>query len=87
MATRLLMPSEADYPGWRAPLDGGEIPIIYTNVAFRGLQTPAGRYRVEFVFRPEILWWPAAIRLLSQAHCNSPSRIPQRWSSTNRCHT
>jgi hypothetical protein len=52
VATRLLITSEADYPGWRASLNGGEIPIIHTNVAFRGLQIPADRHRVEFVFRP-----------------------------------
>ena len=58
---RFLVTSEANYPGWRAYLDGAEVPIIQTNVAFRGVRIPAGEHRVTFRFRPRILWWSGAI--------------------------
>jgi hypothetical protein len=62
---RFLVTSEADYPGWRASIDGAEAPIIRTNVAFRGLNVPAGRHRIEFAFFPRILWWSAAVSAMA----------------------
>lgn len=58
---RFLVTSEANYPGWHAYLDGTEVPIVQTNVAFRGLRVPAGEHRITFRFRPAILWESAAI--------------------------
>jgi uncharacterized membrane protein YfhO len=45
-----LVTAEAGYPGWQASVDGKPVPWYYTNAAFRGLPTPAGRRRVEFTF-------------------------------------
>ena len=59
-----LVTSEANYPGWRAWLDGREQPVRYTNVAFRGLSIPAGKHTVLFRFDSTILWWSAAISML-----------------------
>lgn len=38
------------HPGWNALLDGGPVPILRANVAFKGIWVPAGRHRVEFRF-------------------------------------
>ncbi|MGH9662296.1 MAG: YfhO family protein, partial [Bryobacteraceae bacterium] len=56
-----LVTSEAHYPGWRAWVDGEERELRMTNVAFRGLEVPAGRHRVRMRFEPPILRWATAL--------------------------
>ena len=49
-----LVLSETYYPaGWKALLDGKEIPIYATNYILRGLKIPAGKHKLELVFAPE----------------------------------
>ena len=51
---QLLVLSEVYYPsGWKATLDGEEIPILKTNFLFRGLEIPPGNHRLEMSFQPE----------------------------------
>ncbi len=40
------------YEGWRATVNGSEMPIIRTNHTFRGVQVGAGDSEVVFEFRP-----------------------------------
>ncbi|MDD4034918.1 MAG: YfhO family protein [Candidatus Cloacimonetes bacterium] len=50
----LLVLSEIYYPaGWKAYLNGIEIPIIPVNYVLRGLQIPAGEHKLELKFAPE----------------------------------
>ena len=50
-------------PGWLALLDGVPVPIRRVNVAFRGVDVPAGRHRIEYRYRPRAvvfgLWFSA----------------------------
>ncbi len=39
-------------PGWKATVDGRAAPVLRANVAFRAVEVPAGRHRVELVYRP-----------------------------------
>lgn len=48
----ILVVSETDYPGWEATVDGKPVPILRANGAFRAVEVPEGRHRVEFRFRP-----------------------------------
>lgn len=48
----LLVLHDLYYPGWEARLDGKPAPMVKANILFRGVETPKGRHRVEFVFRP-----------------------------------
>ncbi len=64
-ADAFLVTSEANYPGWRAWLDGEQQPIYYTDVAFRGLVIPAGKHRVVMRFEPATPWWGAAVSSLA----------------------
>ncbi len=48
----LLVLADTYYPGWEARVDGTPVPILPTNVLFRGVQVPPGEHRVEFTYRP-----------------------------------
>ncbi|MCC7106274.1 MAG: YfhO family protein, partial [Chloroflexi bacterium] len=48
----LLVEREPFYPGWRAFVDGREVPVQRVNVAFRGVVVPAGAHEVQFQFDP-----------------------------------
>ncbi|WP_312697250.1 YfhO family protein [Sphingobacterium mizutaii] len=39
--------------GWKAYVDGEEVPIIRTDYLLRGLSLPGGNHKVEFVFAPD----------------------------------
>jgi uncharacterized membrane protein YfhO len=39
-------------PGWRARVDAGPVPLLRADVAFRAVAVPAGRHRIELVYRP-----------------------------------
>jgi hypothetical protein len=49
----LLVLSEVYYPaGWKAFVDGSEIPIIRTNSILRSVVVPGGKHEVVFTFTP-----------------------------------
>ena len=49
---RILAFIDADYPGWRAYVDGERVPILRANDAFKAVVLPPGVHHVEFVFSP-----------------------------------
>ncbi len=51
-AASLLVVAETLMPGWRAFLDGREVPIHYAYHAFMGVMIPPGPHRVILVHRP-----------------------------------
>lgn len=51
-----LVLTDTWFPGWRARLDGRDVPILRADHAFRAVPLPAGEHRVEFVYRPTSLW-------------------------------
>jgi hypothetical protein len=58
-----LVLTDAHYPGWRAWVDGQEMPIATADLLFRAVYLEAGRHRVEFRFQPRSLWLGAALSL------------------------
>jgi uncharacterized membrane protein YfhO len=48
----LLVLSDVHYPGWKARVDGREVPMERVNYLLRGVMVPAGTHRVEFVYEP-----------------------------------
>jgi len=53
--------ADAFDPGWRATLDGTRVPLLRANLGFRAVSAPAGRHRVEMVYRPRALWIGLAV--------------------------
>ncbi|MDF1514501.1 MAG: YfhO family protein, partial [Anaerolineae bacterium] len=51
-APSLLVLSDLLYPGWKARVDGMDVPIWTTNGLFRGVLVPAGAHRIEMRFVP-----------------------------------
>ena len=50
-----LVLSENAYPGWRARIDGAEVPIYRTDVTLQGIIVPPGAHRVEFTMESRTL--------------------------------
>jgi hypothetical protein len=45
-----LLQREAWYPGWRARVDGADVPIVRANVLYRAVPLAAGDHDVELYF-------------------------------------
>jgi hypothetical protein len=58
-----LVLTDTWFPGWRARLDGAEVPLLRADHAFRAVALPPGRHEVEFAFEPRGLRPGAAISL------------------------
>jgi hypothetical protein len=44
--------SQTYYPGWKATVDGEEVPVLRVNMALTGILFPAGSHEIRFVFQP-----------------------------------
>jgi len=51
--------------GWRARIDGGEVPLARADHYCRAVVLPAGTHTVEFSYEPRTLRWGAALALLA----------------------
>ena len=51
-ADGLLVLSEVYYPGWRALVDGRQVPVYRANYTLQAVPLTAGRHRVELLFDP-----------------------------------
>jgi len=52
-----LILSENAYPGWRALVDGSEVPIYRTDVTLQGVVVPPGTHRIDFTLDSRSLRW------------------------------
>lgn len=60
--------SEVWYPpskGWKAYIDGVEVPFIRVNYILRGMRIPAGQHEIRFAFRPTSIYLGGAISRFS----------------------
>jgi hypothetical protein len=51
-APSLLVYSDTYYVGWRAFVDGAEVPVLRANHAFKAVRVDPGSHHVRFVFDP-----------------------------------
>ncbi|HUW22055.1 MAG TPA: YfhO family protein [Candidatus Bathyarchaeia archaeon] len=49
----ILFVSDNFYPGWRSFVDNQETETYRANFSFRGIIVPAGKHRVDLLYRPE----------------------------------
>ena len=47
--------SEIFYPGWKAQINGKDIPLIRANYILRGIDLPKGNYELQLSFKPTSL--------------------------------
>jgi hypothetical protein len=52
LADATLVVNDAFWPGWRATVDGEEVPILAADVLVRAVRFPAGRHTVEMAYSP-----------------------------------
>jgi len=57
----LVVFTEVMYPGWKALVDGVEVPIYTADHFLRSICLPAGHHQVEFRFKPS---WMNPLRIL-----------------------
>jgi hypothetical protein len=60
-----LVLADADYPGWRASVDGRDHPILRANHAMRAVPLGAGEHEVRFRYEPWSVTLGAAISLMA----------------------
>jgi uncharacterized membrane protein YfhO len=51
-ADRILILSDAYYPGWRATINGQPTEIFPAYSVYRGILVPQGKHTVEFYYHP-----------------------------------
>ena len=59
--------SEIYYPGWRATVDGEEVPVGRVNYVLRAIRLPQGHHTIHFEFRPQSLSVTETIAWISLA--------------------
>ncbi len=66
-APGVLVLADANYPGWRAWVDGEEVPVVTADLLFRAVSLEPGRHEVVFAFEPWSVRWGIAISLAAVA--------------------
>lgn len=74
----LLVLAETAYPGWRAFVDGVEVPVVTANHVFRGVWLEPGRRSVVFRYAPTFLFVCGVLSLGSLAVVVALLVIPRR---------
>jgi hypothetical protein len=64
---RVLVLTDAAYPGWQATIDGHSAPILTVDVMFRGVVVPPGQHQVAFTYQPASVRLGLAVSLLGLA--------------------
>lgn len=60
-----LVVADAYFPGWRATLDGADVPILRADYLLRAVKLPAGRHAVRMFYAPRSFTVGATISVLA----------------------
>ena len=61
----VLMLNDANYPGWRAYINGHQVPVLEADYLFRGVILPTGKSVVEFSYEPLAFRLGAGVSLVT----------------------
>jgi hypothetical protein len=76
----LLILADAWYEGWRAFVNGAEVPIVRTDYLLRGVQLAAGESTVVFRYEPAGFVWGTRLMVGALAALLPWSLLVRRWS-------
>lgn len=62
-----LVLADQYFPGWRARVNGADVPVLRANYLFRLVEVPAGKSRVEFSYLPTSVVLGAVLSALTVA--------------------
>ncbi|MGP0566226.1 MULTISPECIES: YfhO family protein [unclassified Nitrospina] len=75
---QVLVLSDAHYPGWKASIDGEDVPLYRANLVFRAVVVPAGTHQIRFEYRPWSFRLGAGITLVTIVLCGAFLLKPKR---------
>ncbi len=78
-----LMQSDIWYPGWKAYLDGQEVPLERMDFAFRGIYVPEGNHVVRLAYQPVSFRYGSWISILSLIVMVALLILIKRWSKVD----
>jgi len=64
---RLAVLGSSFHTGWKARIDGRDVPILRANYLFQAAEVPAGLHTITFEFKPDSFSRGARISLISSA--------------------
>ena len=64
-----LVYADAFHPGWRATVDGRDVPIAEANLAFKAVWLPRGDHVVRFWFQPGLSYYASYALAVFGAAC------------------
>ena len=79
-APALVVVSQAYYHPWKVFVDGQSSRLWRANYAFQAVEVPAGRHRVQFVYRDRLFNFATLISLVTLAGCLISSF--RKWKAT-----
>jgi hypothetical protein len=79
---RLLVMSDAHYPGWIVRIGSRQVPILRADFALRAVPVPAGRHVVTFEYRPLSLRLGAFLSAASLAGLVAAALLDRRRAQT-----
>jgi len=85
-APSLVVIAQTWYHDWRAEVDGRQAPLLRANHAFQAVQVPAGRHRVQLVYRDRAFEIGAAVSLLAVLVCFICAAISSRQNPLRHEH-
>ncbi|WP_338864885.1 YfhO family protein [Myxococcus stipitatus] len=73
-----LIVSDSHYPGWRATMDGKDVPIHRANLALRAVRVSPGEHHIRFDYQPISFRLGLFLSLLGAATLVALMSLPRR---------
>ncbi len=66
---RILVYTDADFPGWSAQIDGAPTTLYRANGGFKAVAVPEGKHTITFLFHPRMVHIGLILSLLTLLTC------------------